>query len=185
MSDTRPTAASKLSPEVRAQLEAAAKRGVVTAQMVLGTYNQTGLRKAPRRDDEFEIQCAFFKIVDAHPVWRALPIYAIPNFFGNYGTEKQRQLNGARANAAGRRKAAPDVNIDVARGEAHGLRIEFKTSTGTVRPDQKAFHASLERQGFRVHICRSADEAVAVLADYLAQNGQKQPRKASGQPGVP
>ena len=172
MADARPTARDRMSPAIRFALEAAARRGVETAALALGIAPQgqrTKLVKGAKpREDEFEMQCELFARIDASPHLSELPIYAVPNFFGHYGTPKQRQLAGAKAQRSGRRKGVPDICIDVARGQWHGLRIEMKTPTGSTKPEQKAWHERMRRHGYRVEVCRSVQDALALLDAYLA-----------------
>ena len=159
--------AAILTPEMRALLEDAAARGVETARIVLGRHTQRGPKLRPS-DDEFEMQRAFFDTLKADPALCELPIYAVPNFAGHYGSKMARMLHGARALAAGRRKGVPDVCVDIARGGWHGLRIEFKTDRNTVSAEQRDWRARLERQGFHVVVCRSTHDALDVLTRYLA-----------------
>lgn len=172
MADARPTAQSRMSPAIRAALAAAALRGVDTAAIALGLVPKKKrgplVGGVPTADDEYHTQVAFFERVAQHTVWCELPIYAVPNFFGHYGTAVQRVKAGARAMRAGRRKGIPDVSIDVARGGWHGLRIEFKTAVGKLSPQQREWRGRLEGHGYHVVVCKSADEACDVLTRYLA-----------------
>lgn len=44
------------------------------------------------------------------------------------------------------------------------IGIEFKTATGTLQPAQVKVHTRWAEVGIPVHICRSAEEGLAVLA---------------------
>lgn len=114
------------------------------------------------------MQCAFFDFVARHGAWCVEPIYAVPNFAGHLGTAASRVRAGAKAKREGRRAGIPDVCVDVARGAWHGLRLEFKTESGRVRPEQKAWHERLRANGYRVEVVRSAEQAVLLLIDYMA-----------------
>jgi hypothetical protein len=49
-----------------------------------------------------------------------------------------------------------------------GLFIELKrVSGGVVSVDQRAVHDLLRKNGYRVEVCRGADEAIKVIMDYL------------------
>lgn len=159
--------ALKITPEMRELLECAARRGVETAKIALGSPLRSTRTKRPK-DDEHAIQSAFFASVLGDPELSALPIYAVPNFAGFAGRERTRIVQGARAKAAGRRKGVPDVSIDVARGGWHGLRIEFKAGAGSPSSEQRTWRDMLQRQGFRVVVCRSCDEALELLRLYLS-----------------
>jgi len=129
-------------------------------------------RRRTSRDDEFYMQAMFFNHVLDDARLSLLPIYAIPNFSGHYGSPLQRVVAGQKAKRAGRRKGVPDVNVDVARAGAHGLRIEFKVDNNKPKPEQDDWHAAMREQGYLVVVCTSADAALSLLYDYLA-NGTK------------
>lgn len=63
----------------------------------------------------------------------------------------------------------PDVLIDLPRGSYHGLRVEMKRAgapPSAVTKEQLAWHERLRRRGYRIEVCRGADEAMAVAAEY-------------------
>ena len=69
----------------------------------------------------------------------------------------------------GLRAGVPDIDVPVARGGYHGLRIELKRQHGgQVSREQKAFHALLLAEGYRVEVCKGWREAQSVILDYLA-----------------
>jgi hypothetical protein len=49
----------------------------------------------------------------------------------------------------------------------HGLYIELKTPKGRLSPAQKEMILRLETNGYLVEVCRSLDEAMAVIDKYL------------------
>lgn len=120
------------------------------------------------RDLEYQMQALFFLAVDADPHLRDLPIYAVPNFAGNYGDKLSRVVNGLRAKRSGRRKGVPDVCVDVARGGFHGLRIEFKVEGNAPKPEQDEWHQLLREHGFCVLVLYDANDAHRYLHWYLA-----------------
>lgn len=69
--------------------------------------------------------------------------------------------------AQGVKPGVPDLCLPVPRFGKHGLWIEMKTQDGQVRKPQKAWIAFLREAGYRVEVCRSFDEARAVLLGYL------------------
>lgn len=119
------------------------------------------------RDEEHAEQSILFQRLALDPRTRDALIYAVPNFPGHVGGRVARLRTGARAKAEGRKKGAPDVNVDEARGKFHGLRIEMKSRTGRVSPEQKAWHQRLAERGYLAQVCRSADEAFACVLSYL------------------
>jgi hypothetical protein len=73
-----------------------------------------------------------------------------------------------RAHIPGLAPGIPDLHLPVARGGFHGLWIELKRLYGgKVSEKQVWWHASLRGAGHRVEVCRGADNALAVLLDYL------------------
>ena len=50
----------------------------------------------------------------------------------------------------------------------HGLFVELKNgNTGRQSPKQKEFQAKVEREGYKYAICRSVDEFMDAVNDYL------------------
>ena len=69
----------------------------------------------------------------------------------------------------GLRAGYPDLGLDMARGEYHGLRIEMKRRKGgVVSIEQLAWHNLLRKQGYAVRVCKGADDAIQALEWYLA-----------------
>ena len=75
---------------------------------------------------------------------------------------------------AGAVKGWPDLFLPVAKWfcdfscDYYGLFIELKRRNGgTVSPEQKAIHALLREQGYKVSLCRGSDEAIAAIKGYL------------------
>lgn len=62
----------------------------------------------------------------------------------------------------------PDLCITIARGGFHGLYIEMKRKSGGVLSDaQKYWISKLREQGYRVEVCKGADEAIQTTTEYL------------------
>lgn len=120
------------------------------------------------REDEYRMQATFFAhVLDSHAL-RDLPIYAVPNFAGHYGTALQRVIAGSKAKKSGRRKGVPDVIVDVPHANAHGLRIEFKVENKQPEPEQDDWHGAMRVHGYCVVVSRSAEHALRVLQDYVS-----------------
>jgi hypothetical protein len=75
---------------------------------------------------------------------------------------------------AGNIKGWPDLFLPVPCESQHGqyyccgLFIELKRRRGgVVSSDQQAVHDLLREQGYRVEVCRGADEAIAAIREYL------------------
>ena len=92
-------------------------------------------------------------------------LYHIPNGGERVGKE------GALLCAEGVKAGVPDLHLPVARGGFHGLWIEMKKSNHSNPPSakQKRWIGALRREGHRVEVCYGAEEAIAVLQDYLAR----------------
>lgn len=52
-------------------------------------------------------------------------------------------------------------------GHGHIVLIEMKRRGGRVSPVQKAEHARIAEHGCQVHVCWSAEEAIAVLQKHM------------------
>lgn len=87
---------------------------------------------------------------------------AVPN-----GGHRSRRTASA-LKAEGVRPGVPDYLFPVRRGEHVGLAIELKTATGRPSPEQRAWLAHLEAEGWRAVLCRGWEPAWAVVRDYLA-----------------
>lgn len=68
----------------------------------------------------------------------------------------------------GVKAGVPDMMLPVARGGYHGLYIELKrVKNSTTSAAQKGWHIKLREQGYRVTVCKGADEAINELVSYL------------------
>ena len=74
---------------------------------------------------------------------------------------------GAQIKRAGCRAGFPDLVLLCARGGWHGLAIELKTEKGHTSPMQEVWLDWLRKEGYFVAVCRSANEAIGVLENYL------------------
>lgn len=50
---------------------------------------------------------------------------------------------------------------------AHGLFIELKTPKGKISPAQQVVHERLRTSGYQVEVCRTLEEAITVINNYL------------------
>lgn len=73
--------------------------------------------------------------------------------------------------AEGVRAGYPDLLLDLARGNWHGLRIELKRSAAAgpskVSPEQRERIERLEGQGYKAVVCRGWDSARAIIEWYV------------------
>lgn len=91
----------------------------------------------------------------------------IPNE-GNRG-----EVGQAIAVSLGLRPGFPDLALPVARGKYHGLFIELKRADGSNKPtpEQVWWLDRLSDEGNRTEVCYGADEAIAVIEEYLGMKG--------------
>lgn len=88
-------------------------------------------------------------------------LFAIPNG----GARDSR--TGAMLKAEGVKAGVPDICLPVARCGFHALYIELKTATGRVSEVQAEWHDALAKHGNKAVVCRSIDEAIKTLENYL------------------
>ena len=125
------------------------------------------IKKRPtvkNKNEEHEIQSAVFEWRDAEGlfIFPELCLYhSITSGQPRYGW----QVGWYKRE--GMMSGLPDTHLPVPRGGYTSLWIEFKSPTGTVRPEQKDAIALLRRYRNLVVICRSKEEAIQTLTDYL------------------
>lgn len=115
-------------------------------------------------NSENELQATFFEWIElkAKLDHRLDAVFAIPN--GSNKGFAARQV----FKATGLKSGVPDVFVAVPVNDHNGLFIEFKTSKGKISDSQKAWHERLQRNGYRVSVCRSLSEAIEAVESYLA-----------------
>ncbi|MGL5064680.1 MAG: VRR-NUC domain-containing protein [Microcoleus sp.] len=106
-------------------------------------------------------QIELIKWCAMHPDPRPSSIYAIPN------GEKRSPKTGAKLKRLGVKAGIPDLFLSVAAQGFHGLYIEMKKKGGRISDDQKIQIQILKLEGYRVEVCWSKEEAIAVICDYL------------------
>ena len=121
-----------------------------------------------RNNEEHKIQAAFFEWAKnmAH-VYKCLEhcLFAIPN--GGARTA----ITGAMLKSEGVKSGIPDVFLAVPDIKSipwyHGLFIEFKSQKGKLSDNQNVVISQLQLRGYRVEICRSTQEAIDIVEEYL------------------
>lgn len=89
-------------------------------------------------------------------------LFAIPN------GSKRDPVTGAILKREGCRKGAPDLMLTVTKFyNCPGLFLEMKTKDGRLSPDQIEMHEALKKQGYIVQVCRSSEEAINTIKEYL------------------
>lgn len=106
-------------------------------------------------------------------------LFAIPNGMAFGGKEDwQRKTSAIRAKNAkleGLRPGWPDLMLAVPMEffdgghlfYMHSLFIEMKVAKGVVKPEQTLIHSLLIARGFKVVVCRSTEEAIEQIEEYL------------------
>lgn len=147
---------------------------------VQATVARPAIRKR-RSNEESMMQRALIKWWQANCRHFSVPelaLMSIPNGGGRSGP-----IVGSILKAEGLRKGAPDLMLCAAKqrkgyfiGETliqdnsiwyHALFIELKTPTGTMSPEQEAFHKILRNQGYRVEVVRSLRQGIDIVTTYL------------------
>lgn len=93
----------------------------------------------------------------SHPAF----LFAIPN-----GGSRS-AITGSILKAEGVRAGIPDLMLAVPNEICKGLFIELKTPKGKPSADQITIMNLLENEGYQVRLCRSVDEAIKVIEEYL------------------
>jgi hypothetical protein len=115
-------------------------------------------------------------------------LFAIPNGAKLPYTKSSRGVRyspeAIRLKSEGLRPGVPDLFLpvpeygggdDLPFGEFvqwHGLFIEMKSLGGTLTVEQKEMIEQLRTQGYRVEVCHGAEQAIAVLQEYLGMDRQ-------------
>lgn len=88
-------------------------------------------------------------------------LYHIPN--GEY----RAKATAARLKQAGVRSGIPDLDLPVARGPWHGLRIELKAKGGRTSPEQAQWIEALTAEGYLARVCVGWEAARDLILEYL------------------
>lgn len=81
--------------------------------------------------------------------------------------DRQSARKGHRYRLLGVRSGVSDLVLLVPNRHHHGLCIEMKTLAGTQRKTQKEFQKKVEKQGYKYVICRSLDDFMREVDEYL------------------
>lgn len=87
--------------------------------------------------------------------------YSVPNG-GNRDV-----ITGAILKAEGALAGVADLHLAVANKFYHGLYLEMKQPKGRQTETQKEFQDAVQLQGYKYVICRSFEEFILVVKDYL------------------
>lgn len=93
-------------------------------------------------------------------------LHAVPNGATYGSSQQERARRGAQMKREGLRPGVADIYWPIARSGYHGLYIEMKTPTGSMREVQVEFRDFVIEQGYGWRLCRSYDEAFDMLRFY-------------------
>jgi hypothetical protein len=120
--------------------------------------------KKTRNREEAEQQEALFKIIRSKTY---ADVLGLAHASANGG--KRDLLTAVRMKASGVLAGIPDIFLPYARSGSHGLYIEMKARAGKMRDAQKEIFPKLEKEGYKVIVCRSAKEAWDHIVDYMME----------------
>lgn len=98
-----------------------------------------------------------------YPQYEGL-LFSVPN-----GGHRDK-VTGAMMKAEGVVAGVADLILLVPSKGYHALCIEMKTEKGRQSPEQKAWQKKVEAQGYKYAVCRSLDDFIATINDYLHQD---------------
>lgn len=99
--------------------------------------------------------------------------YQYPQYFAllhhspNGGFRNSREAG--RFKAMGTRAGFPDLVLLVPRNGYHALFVEMKTRAGCQTEFQKRYQSALEKEGYLYIICRSVEEFIRCVSEYLKE----------------
>lgn len=77
------------------------------------------------------------------------------------------EVTGAILKAEGSVRGVADLELNIARGHWHGLKIEMKTAKGRQSPHQKLWQEAVTKQGYKYIICRSIEDFMEEITSYI------------------
>jgi hypothetical protein len=113
------------------------------------------------RHIESKIQIAAVRWFDYQYPGLSRCLFAVPNG----GSRNKREA--AIMKAEGVRAGVADLILLTPRGEYGALCIELKTETGRQSPEQIEWQKQAENAGNKYVVCRSVDEFINIVNDYL------------------
>lgn len=117
--------------------------------------------KTTEHDEQVKLFAWARAFQEQEPLLRLL--FAVPN-----GGARHPAV-AAKLKAEGVRAGVPDCILPVARGGHVSLAIELKVGRNRPTPEQRWWLDRLAEQGWRCVVCYSAEEAIAEVERYLAE----------------
>lgn len=129
------------------------------------TFDEMLASQSARRrpdDEEHRIQCACVNWFRYQYPQLHYNLFAIPN------GGRRDKVTGAKMKAEGVVAGVADL-ILLKSNKAHGaLLIEMKTRKGKQADTQRQWQQAMEASGFKYVICRSLDDFIREIQDYLS-----------------
>lgn len=122
----------------------------------------SSMRRKPRDiEHALQVQCVRWFDCQYSPLSKCL--FAIPN------GGRRDKLTGAKLKAEGVRAGVADLFLCIAASGKHGLFIEMKTEENGSRQSeaQKEFASIARDGGYGYEVCRSLDEFVRIISEYM------------------
>lgn len=92
---------------------------------------------------------------------RKLSLFSVPN--GGFRNVREAAIMKSEGVVAG----VSDLFLAIPRHGFHGLFIEMKTMKGKQSDNQKEFALAVGAEGYKYVICRSLDEFIEVVTNYI------------------
>ena len=137
------------------------KRWTKTTATRARTTNKRAAQAPAPSEDTIQAQVIAWANLQAKKYPELTRLFHVPNG----GT--RHMLEAVKLKRQGVRAGVPDLFLPVPRYGRPGLWIEMKTADGKLSASQKDWGAFLIAVGYRVEVCRSFDQARAVLLEYL------------------
>lgn len=80
---------------------------------------------------------------------------------------KRNLIEAAKFKAMGTRRGFPDIVLLYPSKGYHALFIELKTEKGRQSPSQREWQKNIEQYNYKYAICRSLDDFIKTIKDYL------------------
>ena len=125
------------------------------------------IQKKPRKNDESKIQQSFIRWFSLQYSKLYKLLFAIPN------GGKRSKITASIMKSEGQKRGVADLFLSIPKRTysdieyINCLYIETKTEDGTQSKEQKEFQKAVESQGYQYTICRSIEEFIKTINDYL------------------
>ena len=123
----------------------------MTFEEMKAQYCGKNIRKKPK-DEEHKIQVSM-----RHN------LFAVPN------GGRRDAVTGAKLKAEGVLAGVADLILLKSNHRYGALLIETKTKKGTQSDSQKEWESKIVKDGYKYVVCRSLEEFIAVVTDYLKE----------------